>query len=258
MRAALRIWTIASNTVREAIRNKLLYVLLLFAVGLILAGVLLSSLSYVESERILQDVGLASVRLFGVAIAIFVGVNLIHKEVDRRTVYTILSKPLSRVEFLLGKYVGLVLTIWLQAAIMIAAFVLVSLATGAPLTVAHAAAFLLIAVELALVVAVATLFSAFTTPMLASFFSAGVWFVGHLTRALRDIGANSDLPSIKNATAALHRVLPDLESFNLTVEAAHGLPVTASDVVLPLVYGVGYVSILLVGAVLLFERRDFR
>ncbi len=258
MRAALRIWTIASNTVREAIRNKLLYVLLLFAVGLILAGVLLSSLSYVESERILQDVGLASVRLFGVAIAIFVGVNLIHKEVDRRTVYTILSKPLSRVEFLLGKYVGLVLTIWLQAAIMIAAFVLVSLATGAPLTVAHAATFLLIAVELALVVAVATLFSAFTTPMLASFFSAGVWFVGHLTRALRDIGANSDLPSIKNATAALHRVLPDLESFNLTVEAAHGLPVTASDVVLPLVYGVGYVSILLVGAVLLFERRDFR
>jgi ABC-type transport system involved in multi-copper enzyme maturation permease subunit len=258
MTSAIRIWTIASNTVREAIRNKLLYVLLLFAVGLILAGVMLSSLSYVESERILQDVGLASVRLFGVAIAIFVGVNLIHKEVERRTVYTILSKPLSRVEFLLGKYVGLVLTIWMQAAIMIVAFVLVSLASGAPLTAGHAAAFLLIAVELALVVAVATLFSAFTTPMLASFFSAGVWVVGHMTRTLRDIGAQSDLESIQKVTGVLHRVLPDLESFNLTVEAAHGLPVTASDVLLPLVYGMGYVSILLVGAVLLFERRDFR
>jgi ABC-type transport system involved in multi-copper enzyme maturation permease subunit len=258
MRAAIRIWTIASNTVREAIRNKLLYVLLLFAVGLILAGVMLSSLSYVESERILQDVGLASVRLFGVAIAIFVGVGLIHKEVERRTVYTILSKPLSRMEFLLGKYVGLVLTIWMQAAIMIVAFVLVSLSSGAPLTAAHAAAFLLIGVELALVVAVATLFSTFTTPMLASFFSVGVWLVGHMTRDLRDLGAHSDLESIQKLTGVLHRVLPDLESFNLTVEAAHGLPVTASDVLLPLVYGMGYVSILLVGAVLLFERRDFR
>ncbi|MEE8475254.1 MAG: hypothetical protein V3T01_07890, partial [Myxococcota bacterium] len=93
------IWTIATNTVREAVRNKLLYVLLFFAIALILAGVFLSTLSYVESERILQDVGLAAIRLFSVAIAIFVGVNLIHNEVDRRTVYTILSKPLSRTEF---------------------------------------------------------------------------------------------------------------------------------------------------------------
>jgi ABC-type transport system involved in multi-copper enzyme maturation permease subunit len=258
MTSALRIWTIATNTVREAIRNKLLYILLFFAVGLILAGVFLSSLSYVESQRILQDIGLAAIRLFGVVIAIFVGVNLIYKEVDRRTVYTILSKPLSRVEFLLGKYLGLVMTIWMQAAVMIAAFLVVSWLTDAPLTSAHAAAFGLIGMELALVVALATLFSAFTTPMLASFFTAGLWFVGHLTRDLRDIGASSDLESVKNVTGALHRVLPDLEAFNLTVEAAHGLTVTASDVWLPVAYGLGYVAILLAGAVTLFERRDFR
>ena len=252
------IWTIATNTVREAIRNKLLYVLLFFAVALILAGVFLSSLSYVESERILQDIGLAAIRLFSVAIAIFVGVNLIYKEVDRRTVYTILSKPLSRTEFLLGKYVGLVLTIWMQMAVMIMAFAGVSLATGAPLTPAHAAAFFLTGVELALVVALATLFSSFTTPMLASFFSGGLWFVGHLTRDLRDLGAASDLESVQRLTALLHRVLPDLESFNLSIEAAHGLPVVASDVWLPLLYGAGYVAILLVAATALFGRRDFR
>ena len=101
-----RIWTIAINTTREAIRSKLLYVLLGFATVVILSGVVISSLSYVESARILQDIGLAAIRISGVAIAIFVGVNLIYKEVDRRTVHTILSKPLSRSEFLLGKRTG--------------------------------------------------------------------------------------------------------------------------------------------------------
>ncbi len=258
MISVARIWTIAMNTVREAIRNKLLYTLLFFAVLLICAGVLLSTLSYVDSERILQDVGLAAIRLFGVAIAIFVGVGLIYKEVERRTVYTILSKPVSRSEFLLGKYVGLVVTIWLQMVIMVATFALVSLLTDAPLGVGHAAAFLLTAVELALMVAVATFFSAFTTPMLASFFSTGLWVVGNLTRDLRDIGAGSNLESVRTTTAWLHRLLPDLESFNLTIEAVHGLPITASDVWLPVCYGAGYVGIVLVCAVAIFERRDFR
>ena len=98
MNSLNRIWTIAMNTLREAVRNKLLYALLFFGVALIFAGVVLSSLSYVESERILQDFGFAAIRLFSVAIAIFVGVTLIHKEVERRTVYAILSKPLSRAD----------------------------------------------------------------------------------------------------------------------------------------------------------------
>lgn len=252
------ILTIAANTVREAVRNKLLYTLLFFALLLIAAGVLVSVLSYVERERILQDVGLAAIRLFSAAIAIFVGVGLIHKEVDRRTVYTILSKPVSRVEFLLGKYVGLVATIWMQMLIMIAAFAAVSATMGASLGLAHLAAFALTAVELALIVAVATLFSAFTTPMLASYFSVGVWCVGHLTRNLRDLGATSDFGLVKSGTVFLHRTFPDLENFNLSLQAAHGLPVAASDVFLPMVYGAGYIVILLVVATSIFERRDFR
>ena len=258
MNSLSRIWTIAANTVREAVRNKLLYTLLFFAILMISTGVLVSSLSYVEGERILQDVGLASIRLFSVAIAIFVGVGLIHKEVDRRTVYTILSKPLSRAEFLLGKYLGLVLTIWMQMGIMVVAFVGVSLASAAPLGAAHAASFLLTGVELALVVAIATLFSAFTTPLLASFFSVGLWVAGQLSRDLRDLGAASDSAWVKQATALLHRVLPDLESFNLTLVAAHDLPFTAADVVLGILYGCSYVAILLVCAVAIFQRRDFR
>jgi ABC-type transport system involved in multi-copper enzyme maturation permease subunit len=252
------IWAIATNTVRESVRSKLLYGLLFFAVLLIGAGAIVARLSYVEGERILQDIGMGSVRLFGVAIAILVGINLIHREVDRRTVYTILSKPLSRGEFLVGKFLGLTLTIWLQMAIMGVAFVAVSLATGAPLGASHLVFFALAGVELALVVAIATLFSAFTTPVLATFFTAGAWMVGHQSRQLRDLGAGTESQAIEWATWLLHRVLPDLESFNLSSEAAHLLPVSASDWLLPTLYGAGYLALVLFAAVAVFERRDLR
>lgn len=258
MRSIGCIAALAANTVREAVRNKILYVLLFFSLLVIGAGVLVGSLSYVESDRILQDIGLAAIRLFGVALAIFVGIQLIHKEVERKTVYTILSKPISRAEFLVGKFLGLTLTIWMLAGVMMAAFGAISLATGAPLSASHAAFFVLMAAELALVVAIATLFSAFTTPMLAALFTTGTWMVGQLTRDLRDLGAASESPAIELGTALLHRLLPDLESFNLAIEAAHQLPVTASDVALPLVYGAGYLAVLLLLAIFLFDRRDFR
>ena len=249
---------LAHNTLRESVRNKIAYALLFFAVLMIGSGAILSALSYVEGDRILQDVGLAAIRLFGVAIAIFVGIHLVYREVERRTVYTILSKPISRAQFLVGKFAGLTLTIWLQAACMGAAFSMVSLASGAPLAWQHLAFGLLVGMELALVVALATLFSSFTTPMLAAFFTTGFWAVGQLTRELRDLGAASGQPALKFMTALAFRVLPDLQSFDLATEAAHGLPLTASDVLLPIAYGAGYTTIVLLVAVVIFERRDFR
>lgn len=258
MNAWVRIWTLAGNTLREVIRNRILYVLLFFAILLIATGVVLSALSYVEQERILQDVGLGAIRLFGTVIAIFLGVGVLHKEVDRRTIYTILSKPLSRSEFVLGKYLGLAATIWLQLLIMSAVFVLVSLLANAPLGAGHAAALVLSGIEMAVMVAVATLFSSFTTPMLASFFTAGIWVVGHLTRDLRQLTSQSELAGVRELTVWVHRLLPDLESFNLTVQAVHGLPIAPSEVSLPIVYGIGYASLVLILAMVLFERRDFR
>jgi ABC-type transport system involved in multi-copper enzyme maturation permease subunit len=256
--ALLRIQTLAVNTVREAVRSKVLYVLLFFGVVLIGTGVLLSTLSYVERERILQDVGLAAIRLFGAAIAIFVGVGLIHKEVDRRTIFTILSKPVSRTEFLLGKFAGLVVTLWIQVVIMAVAFAGVSWLAGAPLTAGHAKAILLVGGELAVLVAVATLFSSFTTPMLASLFSAGFYLVGHLTRDLKELGAQSGDPMVASVTNTLHRVLPDLDAFNATIEAVHGLPIPAAALWQPFLYGACYCTALLLLAAVIFERRDFR
>jgi ABC-type transport system involved in multi-copper enzyme maturation permease subunit len=254
----LRIWTLAHNTIREAVRNKLMYTLLFFAIALIGTGVLVSTLSYVESERILQDVGLAAIRLMSVGIGVFVGVGLIHGEVERRTIYTILSKPVSRVEFLLGKYVGLVLTTWLMLAVMALAFAAVSVGYGAPLDGGHAIAFGLIAMELVVLVAVATLFSAFTTPMLASLFTVGVYLLGHLSRDLRQLGEQAEMASVRPVAAFLFEVLPDLESFNVAIEAVHQLPIPTEQVLAAVAYGFGYATVLLVIASWLFARRDFR
>lgn len=259
MTSATRVLAVAGNTVREAIRNRVLYTLVAFAVVLIGASVVLSNLSYVEQGRILQDIAFASARLFGVAIAIAVGINLIYREVDRRTIYTILAKPISRCEFLLGKYLGLVATVWLQVLVMGAAFAAVSLVDGRPFGWPHAGALGLLGMELAVVVAVATLFSSFTTPTLAALFTTGVWIAGNLTRDLRRLAEQTQVEEIVGVARVLHQVLPDLAMFNLGLKASHGLPIApAAEVVLPVAYALAYVAALLLLASLIFQRRDFR
>jgi ABC-type transport system involved in multi-copper enzyme maturation permease subunit len=249
---------IAANTLRDAVRSKVLYVLLFFAIVMIVTSAALATLSYVERERILQDIGFAAIRFFGAAIAIFVGVGLVHREVDRRTIYTILSKPVSRSAFLAGKYLGLVATLWLELAVMALCFAGASLLAGAPLGGGHAVALALTALELAVVVAFATLFSSFATPFLAGCYSLGIYLIGHMTRELRAIGAASDSELAQRITTWLHRVLPDLESFNRTIDAVHGLPIPAGDVAWTVVLGLSWsVGFLLLAAVT-FERRDFR
>lgn len=254
----VRVSALATNTVRQAVRSRLLYTLLFFGLVLIATSVGVSSLSYVESERIVQDVGLAAIRIFGVGISIFVGVGLIHDEIERRTIYTILSKPLSRSEFIVGKYLGLLLTVWVQLAIMSVAFLAVSWAVGAPLGWNLLAALGLIGVELMVVVAVATFFSSFTTPMLSSLFSVGIYVTGHLTRDIRSLAVQSGDAAIELASQTIYRALPDLEAFNLTIQVVHGLPISTLEIGLPVVYGIGYSVVLVMAASLIFERRDLR
>ena len=254
----VRIHAIAANTFREAIRNKLLYALLGFAVVMIAAGALLATLSYVDVDEILQDMGMAAIRLFGAGIAIFVGVGLIHNEVERRTIFTILSKPVTRSEFLIGKWAGLTFTVWLQLLLMALAFVVVSFVAGAELATRHAVAISLLGLELMVLVAVATLFSSFTTPMLASFYTFGIWLIGHLSRNLYLLGQQSDDASVSRIASAIYAVLPDFEIFNKTLEAVHGLPIHGHEVGFALLYAAGYASATLILASVLFSRRDLK
>jgi Cu-processing system permease protein len=249
---------IAGNTLRDAIRSKVLYALLFFALLLIGTSATLATLSYVERERILQDVSLAAIRFFGTAIAIFVGVGLVHREIDRRTIYTILSKPVDRSAFIVGKYAGLVATLWGLLAVMAACFVAASYATGAPLGRGHAIALGLCAVELAVVVAFATLFSSFATPFLAGCYSLGVYLVGHLSRDLYAIGQTSKSELTSTFSEWVHRLVPDLEAFNRSLEAVHGLPIPGGEVAWSALMGLCWICGFLLVAVTTFERRDFR
>jgi ABC-type transport system involved in multi-copper enzyme maturation permease subunit len=258
MKSLVRVHALAANTFREAIRNKLLYALLAFSIVLIGAGVLLATLSYVEVDEILQDMGMAAIRLFSSGIAMFVGAGLVHNEVDRRTIFTILSKPVSRGEFLVGKWAGLTFTVWLQLALMAIAFAAVSIFAGAPLAVDHAIAIALIGLELMVLVAIATLFSSFTTPMLASFYTFGLWLIGHLSRDLYLLGQQSDDASVSGLAAALYAVLPDFEVFNKTLEAVHGLPIRGFEIGFAVLYAVGYSSVVLLLASTIFARRDLK
>jgi len=258
MKSLLRIHALATNTFREAIRNKLLYTLLGFSIVMIGAGVLLATLSYVEVDEILQDTGMAAIRLFSSGIAIFVGIGLIHDEVERRTIFTILSKPVSRGEFLVGKWAGLTFTVWLQLVLMAAAFAFVSWIAGAPLTVDHAVAIALIGFELMVLVAVATFFSSFTTTMLAAFFSVGLWLIGHLSRDLYLLGQQSDQASVSRIASALYAVLPDFEVFNKSLEAVHGLPIHGFEIGFALLYAVGYTGFILLLASTVFRGRDLK
>ncbi|MGB0621052.1 MAG: ABC transporter permease [Myxococcota bacterium] len=258
MGALIRIQALATNTFREAIRNKLLYTLLGFSFLMIASGVLLATLSYVEMDEILQDMGMSAIRFFSAGIATFVGIGLIHNEVDRRTIFTILSKPVSRSEFLLGKWAGLTFTVWLQLALMALAFAVVSGLAGAPLSSDHFLAIALIGLELMVLVAIATLFSAFTTPMLAALFTLGFWMIGHLTRDLHALSQQSDLEGVAAAGSWVFQLLPDFEVFNKTLEAVHGLPIGAGEVSLAIVYAVGYTGCTLLLGSMIFSRRDFK
>lgn len=253
-----RITTIATNTIREAVRNKLLYAILIVTIVMILASVAISTLSYVEGTRIMQDFGFAVIRLFSAATAIFIGISLLHKEVDRRTIYTILSKPISRVEFLLGKYAGLVLTTWMLVASMGVIFGGVSLLAGAPVHAGHLAALWLIAVEMTILVAVATLCSSFTTPMLAALFTTGIYVLGHLSQNLYHFASLAKDDGIRQLGMFLYAVLPDLELFNLSVQAVHGLAISGFEIWGPVAYAALYTALLLCGAGFLFARRDLR
>jgi ABC-type transport system involved in multi-copper enzyme maturation permease subunit len=253
-----RVQTIALNTIREAIRNKLLYTLLGFGILMIGAGVVIATLSYVEVDEILQDIGMGAIRFFSAGIAIFVGIGLISGEVERRTIFTILSKPVSRSEFLVGKFAGLTLTVWLQLLLMGTAFAAVSWLAGAPLGSGHALAILLIGLELMVLVAIATFFSVFTTPMLAALFAVGLWLIGHLSRDLYSLGQQSDLESVSRVTGFLFVLMPDLEVFNKTLEAVHGLPISPHEFGMAIVYSIGYTVCTLTLGSMIFSRRDFK
>jgi ABC-type transport system involved in multi-copper enzyme maturation permease subunit len=258
-----RIWAIARNTFREAVRNKILYSLLFFAVLIILSALAVGRLSLHEELRMTRDVGLFGIDLFGVIIAIFVGVNLLYKELDLKTVYTILPKPLYRWEFVLGKWLGMLLTLAVQVGVMALVLALTLATQGAPFDAAMWKAVALLYVNVMVVTSVAVLFSSFSSPFLSGFFALGFFVVG---RSVPDIqalgqrvggGTQTMLDVAVTVLPNLHLFYPSGSIVGAEKVSVHANFVDARYLLWTTGYGVGYSLVVLLLAMLIFRRRDF-
>jgi ABC-type transport system involved in multi-copper enzyme maturation permease subunit len=252
----MRILAVAHNTFREAIRDKVLYVLLFFAAAAILGSKAIGWVSIGQDIKIMKDISLASVLIFGVLIAIFVGTNLVYKEIDKRTLYTIISRPMRRYEFILGKYLGLAFVLAVVTFIMTAAGALYVAALGGAVSLIYFLSALLIYCELLLITAFAVLLSTLTSPILGALIVFSVFLFGHATSILVDLPQQLEGTAAKYLLRAVYYVVPNLSNFNIRAEAANGMDISLSYVAWAIAYGTIYTAMLLILASLAFERKD--
>ncbi len=255
-RALGAVAAIAVNTFREGIRDRILYLLLVFALLLIAASRFLSMLTVGDESKIVKDLGLSAISIFGLLTSVFVGVSLLFKEIERRTVYTLLAKPVSRWQFVAGKYAGLMTLLSVNVVLMSAVLAILLLLRGesaVPLLPAQ----LLILVELAVVTAFAVLFSSFTNPILAAVGTSAVYVAGHLSWSFDLLRKRLPPGAGRTLCDVLHALLPNLDRLDLKTEVVHALPLPPGEPLWGVAYGVAYAAAVLIVAGWQFSRRDF-
>lgn len=263
MRATVwrRVATIARNTFREAVRDRVLYNLVLFVLLLIAGAIFLSELSAAQESKIIVDMGLSACLLFGTFIAIFVGTGLVFKEIERRTIYAIFAKPVGRGEFLVGKYLGLSLTLAVNVAVMGlgVSIALMYVRGGWDALALHIwPTIMLILLELMILVAVALLFSAFSSPTISASLSFAVLIIGHFSSDLKTFAASMGTQSTRIFFGALYYLLPNFSHYSFITPAAHGQVPSLMHLFSALLYAVVYITVLLASATLIFNRRNFK
>src|SRR6266852_8951377 len=252
---------IARNAFREAVRDRIVYNLVIFALLLIAGAIFLGELSAGEEAKIIVDLGLSAMLLFGVFIAIFVGVGLVYKEIERRTLYVILSKPVGRGQFLLGKYLGLCLTLLVNVLIMglgVSLALVYVRRDWDPLVVRIWPAILLIFVELMIVTGVALLFSSFSSPALSALLTFFVFVIGHFSADLKTLANSSSSVAARWLFRSLYYGLPNLSHYSMITAAAHGYVPEARVMAVTVAYAIFYIVVLLAGATWVFSRRNFK
>ena len=262
---------IAVNVFRESVRDKVLYNLVLFAILLMGASYLLGQLTAGQDVKVIKDLGLSATSVFGLFIAVFIGIGLVSKEVERRSVYSLLPKPIHRYQLVVGKYAGLTLTLVVNIAIMTLAFyaVLFYTAWGVDPTVQKAwdapaldpallKAIALILIELLVVTAIALFFSTFSTPILSAGFTFGLFVAGHFSTDLRNFDQVVDSPAAVQLARGLYWILPNLGQFDVKAQVVHGQQVPIGYMAMTALYAALYIAMLLTIAVYVFSRRDFK
>ena len=262
---------VASAVYRESVRDRVPLTIAGFGVLLVFVSYLIGQLTAGQDLKIIKDLGLAALNILGLFIAVFIGIGLVAKEVERRSIYTLLSKPLTREQFLVGKYLGLVMTLGVNIGAMCLAFYGVLFYQDLVSTPGTKAAWpapamdprLMVAVvlifgELMLVTAIALFFSSFSSPLLSMLLTLALWITGHFNTDLRQFEAVVDSPAVAYIARAVSYLLPNLAPFNVKAEVVHAVPVTMSHVVLTLAYAGVYISAVLLAAMAIFRKRDFK
>jgi len=256
-----RITAIARNAFREAVRDRVLYNLVLFVLLLTGASIFIGELSGGQERKVIVDLGLSAMLLFGVFIAIFVGVGLVYKEIERRTIYAVFSKPVGRGEFLVGKYFGLCLTLLVNVLVMAigVSLALVYVSRGwDPLILTIWPAVLLIYMELMLITATALLFSSFSSPALSALLTFMVFIIGHFSADLKSLSVSLGSTGARYVFTSLYYLLPNLANYSFITPAAHGHAPSSGFVFATALYALVYITVILAAATLVFSRRNFK
>jgi ABC-type transport system involved in multi-copper enzyme maturation permease subunit len=247
---------VALNTFREAIRDRILYLILAVALVVVAGSRFVAMLTVGSEVKIVKDLGLSAVSVFGLLIAVFIGVSLVSKEIERRTVFTLLAQPVARWQFVAGKYAGLLLVLASNVAV-VGGGVLAAVAFMGESPSALLPAIALILVELAVVAAFAVLFSSFTNPMLAAVGTVAVYVAGHLSWSFDLLRKRVTTGAGRVLCDALHAVLPNLDRLDLKADAVHGAAIPTGTFAAAAAYGAFYALAVVLLACIVFERREF-
>jgi ABC-type transport system involved in multi-copper enzyme maturation permease subunit len=255
-----RLHAITLNTFREAVRDRVLYNLIFFVLLLVASAPLFSQISIGLEKLILVNVGLSSISLFGAIIAILIGIGLVSKEIEKKTLYTILSRPVRRWEFIVGKYFGLLLTLVVNTAFMTVGLYLALLVTDRGLHGADAlllAAIYCIILQFMMMVALTLLFSSFSTPIFSAIFAFALFIIGTFAEDLKNFAALAHGITRWLSTGIAYLV-PNFATLNIISQAAHEQPVSAGLIAFNTLYAVLYSAAVTAAAVLVFERRNLK
>ncbi|MEO0107406.1 MAG: ABC transporter permease [candidate division WOR-3 bacterium] len=253
-----RISAVLENTFKEALRQRIMILLIIFSVLLIIISMFLEPFALGESPKLLRDFGMAVASLFGILVVIIIGSTLIHKDIEKRTIYTVIAKPVKRSEIIIGKFLGLFLLIAILegAMALIHQFVLLIYEGKFDIPILINLPFSLI--EIAVLLGILLLFSSFSSTTMTSIMGVIFYVIGHASPDLKLFADTVKVPAIKYLAYGFYYILPNLENFNLRLELVHKLPIFSDQVLFSICYGLIYTIFLLYLSVLIFEQREFK
>ena len=253
-----RIWAIIENTFKESLRQKILLLLVIFGILLIVVSIFLEPFALGESPRILRDFGLAVSALFGVLVVIIIGSTLIHKDIEKRTIYTVIIKPVRRSEIIIGKFLGLLLLIIILVCAMavIQQLVIVFYEGSFDFSLLIAIPFLIL--EIMILLGILLLFSSFSSPALSAMMGIIFFIIGHASPDLKLFADQTGTVILKYCANAFYYILPNLENFNLRIDLVHKLPLHPDQILFSVCYGLIYTIFLVYLAIIIFEKREFK